>query len=113
MIFISNSGETDEMKATVGAVIKNGCKVIGVGSKPESWLAVHSDVFLYAGSEVEGGPLNRAPRNSILAETVVLQALSILLQSNAHITPQQYVMWHPGGSLGKLRTEEKEGCSEC
>lgn len=113
VIFISNSGETDEMKATVSAVIKNGCKVIGVGSKPESWLAVHSDVFLYAGSEVEGGPLNRAPRNSILAETVVLQALSILLQSNAHITPQQYVMWHPGGSLGKLRAEEKEGRSEC
>lgn len=106
VIFISNSGETAEMKVTVLAVKNNGCRVIGVSGGRTSWLAEQSDVFLYAGAEQEGGPLNRAPRNSILAETIVLQALSILLQTDAAVTPQQYVKWHPGGSLGKLREGE-------
>lgn len=106
VIFISNSGETAEMKATVLAVKNNGCRVIGVSGGEQSWLARQSDVFLYAGAKQEGGPLNRAPRNSILAETIVLQALSVLLQSQAAVTPQQYVKWHPGGSLGKLREGE-------
>lgn len=106
VIAISNSGETQELKATVLAVKNNGCRVIGVSGGEQSWLARQSDVFLYAGAKQEGGPLNRAPRNSILAETIVLQALSVLLQSQAAVTPQQYVKWHPGGSLGKLREGE-------
>lgn len=49
VIAISNSGETAELKATVVAVKKNGCKVIGVSGNGESWLAKESDAFLYAG----------------------------------------------------------------
>ena len=107
VIFISNSGETAEMKATVTAVKNNGCRLIGVSGNALSWLAKESDVHLLAHVDEEGGPLNRAPRNSILAETLVLQALSVLLQADANIDPKQYVKWHPGGSLGKLRENEK------
>lgn len=110
VFFISNSGETAEMKATVTAVKNNGCKVIGVSGNRNSWLARQSAVHLFAGVPLEGGPLNRAPRMSILAETFVLQVLSVYLQSHAGITPQQYVKWHPGGALGKLRTEEEAAC---
>lgn len=106
VIFISNSGETAEMRSTVLAVKNNGCKVIGVSGKATSWLAKESEVHLLAAIEEEGGPMNRAPRDSILAEMLVLQALSILLQSEAAVSPQQYVKWHPGGSLGKLREGE-------
>ena len=107
VIFISNSGETTEMKATVSAVKNNGCKVIGVTSNPHSWLAVQSEVHLFAGVPQEGGPLNRAPRMSILAETLVLQVLSVYLQKQRDLTPQEYVKRHPSGSLGKLRENEK------
>ena len=106
VIFISNSGETAEMRATVSAVKANGCRVIGVSGNPGSWLARHSDLHLTAPLEEEGGPLNRAPRMSILSELLVLQALSVLLQSDAEVTPQQYVRWHPGGTLGQLRAGE-------
>ena len=107
VIFISNSGETAEMKATVSAVKNNGCAVIGVSGNASSWLAQQSEVHLLAHADAEGGPLDRAPRASILAETLVLQALSVLLQSEAKVTPQQYVKWHPGGSLGHLRENER------
>ena len=107
MICISNSGQTDELQATVNAIHNNGCKVIGVTGNLDSWLARHSEAVLFAGVGAEGGPLNRAPRNSILAEIYVLQALSVMLQADRAMTPEQYVLRHPGGALGQLRDNEK------
>ena len=107
VIAISNSGETSELKSTVLAVKNNGCKIIGVSGKGESWLAKESDAFLFAGVGAEGGPLNRAPRNSILAEILTLQALSVALQVEQEWDPIKYVRCHPGGKLGELREGEK------
>lgn len=107
VICISNSGETAEMKTTVTAIKNNGCEVIGVSGNPDSWLAKQSAAHLFAGVCCEGGPLNRAPRASILAENFVLQRLSVLLQANRGLDPKQYVMWHPGGTLGRFRDNEK------
>ena len=107
VIAISNSGETTELKATVLAIHNNGCKVIGVTGNTQSWLGKEADAVLYAGVKKEGGPLNRAPRNSILAEILVLQALSVYLQENRNLTPKEYVLRHPGGALGQLRSNEQ------
>ncbi len=106
VIAISNSGETTELKSTVLAIKNNGCKIIGVSGKKDSWLARQSDAFLFAGVEEEGGPLNRAPRNSILAEILTLQALSVSLQAQRNWSPTEYVRCHPGGKLGELRENE-------
>jgi len=107
VIAISNSGETSELKATVTALKNNGAKIIAVTGNPNSWLAKAGDAFLFAGVEKEGDPLNRAPRASVTAEILVLQGLSIILQEIKGLTPQQYVKWHPGGALGRLRENEK------
>ena len=107
VIAISNSGETVELKATVLAVKNNGCRVIGITGNAESWLAKESDALLLAHVDEEGGPLNRAPRNSVLAEMFVLQALSAILQADVAQTPAQYVRRHPGGALGKIRDNER------
>lgn len=106
VIAISNSGETAEMKAAITAVKNNGCSVIGVSGNEDSWLARESDVFLYAGVREEGGPLNRVPRNSVTAEILTLQALSVVLQAEKGWDSRQYVRCHPGGKLGKLREGE-------
>ena len=106
VIAISNSGETGELKATVLAVKNNGCKVIGVSGNPDSWLARESDAFLFAGVKAEGGPLNRAPRASVLAELLTLQALSVALQVEQDWDPVKYVRCYPGGKLGQLREGE-------
>ena len=107
VICISNSGETAELKATVTAIRRNGCRVIAVTGNPDSWLNQQAEASIFAGVREEGGPLNRAPRASILAECMALQALSVILQVNRGIDPKQYVMWHPGGTLGHLRENEK------
>ena len=107
VICISNSGETAELKATAMAIRNNGCSIISVTGNPDSWLGKYAEVCLCAAVDQEGGPLNRAPRASILAEIYVIQCLSVVLQEAVGITPAEYVKRHPGGSLGKLRTNEK------
>lgn len=107
VIAISNSGETSELKATVLAVKNNGCKTIGVSGNADSWLAKNTDAFLFAGVKAEGGPMNRAPRNSVLAEMLTLQALSVALQAEKDWDPVRYVRCHPGGALGQIRENEK------
>ncbi len=101
VIAISNSGETAELKATITTLKSNNAKIISVTGNRESWLAKMGDVFLFAGVDKEGGYLNKAPRSSIIAEAIVLQSLSVLLQNTKGLTLQQYIKWHPGGSLGK------------
>ncbi|MDB0440357.1 KpsF/GutQ family sugar-phosphate isomerase [Clostridioides difficile] len=101
VIAISNSGETQELKATVETLKTNGAKIIGVSGNINSCLKNYSDVFLFAGVKQEGDCLNKAPRASILAETIVLQSLSVALQYAKGIDEKQYLKWHPGGSLGK------------
>lgn len=107
VICISNSGNTAELKATATAVRNYGCKIIAVTGNRDSWLAKFADCHIFAGVRHEGGPLNRAPRNSYLAETFVLQCISVVLQEHVNLTPAQYVKRHPGGSLGQLRENEK------
>ena len=100
VIAISNSGETGELKATVTCLKKNGAKIIALTGNPQSWLAQQGDVTLIAGVKQEGDSMNKPPRASILVEIIELQCLSILLQNEFGLTPQQYVKWHPGGALG-------------
>ena len=88
-------------------MINNGCKIIGVSGNKNSWLAAHSDAFLFAGVRAEGGPLNRAPRNSVLAEMLTLQALSVALQAELGLSVQEYIKRHPSGALGKLKEDEE------
>ena len=108
VIAISNSGETAELKATVETLKNNGAKLIALTGNPDSWLAKKCDVALIAGVEQEGDSMNKPPRASILVEIIMLQSLSILLQNERNLTPEQYVKWHPGGSLGKSIRDMEE-----
>ncbi len=101
VIAISNSGETQELKATIETLKANGAKIIGVSGNEKSWLKEASDVFLFAGVKQEGDDLNKAPRASIIAEIIVLQSLSVALQEAKGLDAKQYLKWHPGGSLGQ------------
>ncbi|NLC42382.1 MAG: SIS domain-containing protein [Erysipelothrix sp.] len=100
VIAISNSGETVELRATVETLINNGAHVIAVTGNKDSWLSQAAALTLVAGVKQEGDTLNKPPRASILAETLILQGLSVILQEHRGLDPLQYVTWHPGGALG-------------
>jgi D-arabinose 5-phosphate isomerase GutQ len=109
VIAISNSGETMELKSTIETLLANGARIISCTSNEESWLAKHSEVCLLAHADMEGDSLNKPPRASIISEILILQCLSVVLQNEKKLSLNDYVKWHPGGSLGKSIKEMQKG----
>ena len=101
LIAISNSGETAELLDCVRAARALDVRLIGVTSRADSPLARESDLVLIGAVDDEGGPLGLAPRTSVLAQTILLQALSVELQSGRGFSRADYARRHPAGALGK------------
>jgi arabinose-5-phosphate isomerase len=101
VIAVSNSGETAEAIAAVGAVKALGAHVIAVTGALRSSLAQLAAVVLDAGVAQEGGGLGLAPRASAAAELFVLAALSAALEHARGFTRAEYHALHPAGALGK------------
>ena len=101
VIAISNSGETAELLAAVGAVRGLGARILAVTGGLDSSLAREADAVLDAGAAREGGGLGFAPRASVAAEVVVLAALSAALETERGFTRAEYHARHPAGALGK------------
>lgn len=104
VIAISNSGATEELLRGVAALRRFGARIVAVTGNPESALARDADVVLAAHVDDEGDALGFAPRASILAETLVLAALSVALQEAKGFTREDYNRRHPSGELGKKST---------
>lgn len=101
VIAISNSGETRELLYTVETLKANGAKLIGISKNASTSLSLLADVCLCMSVVEEGDSLNKPPRASIIKQTLILQALSVLLQTEKNIGPVDYVRWHPGGAIGE------------
>jgi len=101
VIAISNSGETRELMACVHAVRSFGAQVVAVTGSSDSSLARVADVVLEARVSEEGGPLGLAPRASVLAELVLLAALSVQLQAAKGFRREDFHRRHPAGALGE------------
>ena len=99
VIAVSNSGTTAELLMGLDAVERFGGRVIAVTADLQSPLARRARVALEARVEHEGGPLGLAPRASVLAQALVLQALSVELQGK--LSREEYHRRHPAGALGR------------
>ena len=105
LIAVSNSGTTPELLSTVAAAQKIGARVIAVTGRGDSALARAATAVLLARVDEEGGPLNLAPRSSVLAQTLILAALSVELQDSRDFTRADYHARHPSGALGERSRE--------
>ncbi len=105
VIAISNSGTTRETVELAGLLRDRNVRVIAVTGDPSSPLATAADVVLEAGVSQEGGPLDLAPRASVVAQTAVLASLSALLQDRSGFDRRDYAVRHPAGALGERARE--------
>ena len=101
VIAISNSGTTSELLQLARALRDFGAALIAVTGRAGSPLGRAAGLVLEARVDTEGGPLGLAPRASILAEVLVLAALSVELERLRGFTRQDYQSRHPAGELGK------------
>ncbi len=101
VIAVSNSGTTSELLRVATALRDYGAELVAVTGSPDSLLGRLAAHVLEARVEDEGGPLGLAPRASVLAEVLVLAALSVELQQLRGFTRKDYNARHPHGELGR------------
>jgi arabinose-5-phosphate isomerase len=101
VIAISNSGATEELLRAVEALRHFGVRIVAVTGRRDSPLARAADAVLEAAVVEEGDSLGLAPRASVLAQVLVLAALSVQLQEGRGFTRDDYARRHPAGELGK------------
>jgi arabinose-5-phosphate isomerase len=101
VIAISNSGGTAEVVRTAKALRDYGAELIALTGQRDSELGRTAELVLEADVAEEGGPLGLAPRASVLAEILVLAALSVELQRMRGFDRKDYRARHPSGALGQ------------
>ena len=109
LLAISNSGESEEILKIIPLVKRMGITLIGMAGKENSTLAKASDYFLNIAIKKEACPLELAPMSSTTATLAMGDALAAALMKAREFQPEDFAMYHPGGSLGKkLLTKVKD-----
>lgn len=101
VIAISNSGNSEEVLSILPSIKRIGAKIIAMTGNRNSKLAKESEVTLDIGVEKEGCPLNLAPMSSATSTLVMGDALAAILIKERDFKPENFAVYHPGGSLGR------------
>jgi arabinose-5-phosphate isomerase len=108
VLVLSYGGETDEVVRLINLVKQLQIKLIAITGERESTLSRHGDVVLCMGQMLEAGPLGVAPSVSTACMLAVGDALAFTVMKARRFGVEDYVRFHPGGSLGaKLMTVEQ------
>ena len=104
ILFISKSGNTNELKKIFSVIKVQENKTIAMTANKDSYLAKNSDFFLNTFVQKEACPNNLAPTTSSTAQLVMGDALAICLLKLKGFSKNDFARYHPGGILGKKIT---------
>ncbi len=108
VIVLSYGGETDEVTRLINLVKQLQIKLIAITRDSNSTLSKHSDIVLCMGKVSEACPLGVAPSVSTACMLAIGDALAFSVMKARNFSVEDYVRFHPGGSLGsKLMTVEQ------
>jgi arabinose-5-phosphate isomerase len=108
VVVLSYGGETDEVVRLINLVKQLQIRLIAITGDADSTLCKHSDVVLCMGRMSEACPLGIAPSVSTTCMLAVGDALAFTVMKARRFSVEDYVRFHPGGSLGaKLMTVEQ------
>ncbi len=103
-LLLSNSGETSELLEVLPHLKRRGTSLIALVGRKESSLALGSQVVLEASVDKEVCPLNLAPTASTAVAMAIGDALAAIWMERRGISPADFALNHPAGSLGKQLT---------
>ena len=100
-LFISNSGESDEITRLLPFVRRIGCRVVGITGNLRSTMAAHCEIVLHLGNIHEACPLGLAPTATTTAILALGDALAVCLMRRRGFKESDYAAIHPAGALGR------------
>ncbi|MBD2422224.1 KpsF/GutQ family sugar-phosphate isomerase [Cyanobium sp. FACHB-13342] len=103
-LLLSNSGETEELLAILPHLRRRGTARIALVGRLVSSLAQGCDVVLDGAVDREVCPLNLAPTASTAVAMAIGDALAAVWMERAGISPEDFAINHPAGSLGRQLT---------
>lgn len=101
VIAISNSGETQELLNLLPLIKRFGVPIISMTGNLSSTLAKSGECVLDISVEKEACPLGKAPTASTTATLAMGDALAVCLLEKRGFTAEDFLIYHPGGALGK------------
>ena len=104
ILYLSNSGESDEINTLAPIIKRIGVKLVSITSNSKSTLAEISDFTIITNVTKEACPLGLAPTTSSTAHLVLGDAIAVALLSKRKFTKEDFAFSHPGGKLGKRLT---------
>jgi arabinose-5-phosphate isomerase len=107
-LMLSNSGETEEVCRLLPLIADQRLAVIAITASDASTLGAAADVTIQLGRMVEAGLHGLAPTTSTAAMLAVGDALALVISQVRNFTPQQFAVFHPGGSLGRRLASVKD-----
>lgn len=105
VIFISNSGETQEVLQALSAlqnIHNNELSTIAMTGSEDSTLAKNTDIVLSIDVAEEADITKLAPTSSTTATLVMGDALLVAIETAKEFDRESFAMYHPGGSIGKI-----------
>lgn len=109
VVLISYSGETEEVIRLIPSLRHFGIKTIAIVGNRDSTLGRNADLVLDVSVEREACPNNLAPTTSTTVALAMGDALAVALIAQRNFQPQDFAVFHPGGSLGRrLLTRVKD-----
>ncbi len=100
-LFISNSGESEEITRLLPFVRRIGCRVVGITGNRRSTMAAHCEIVLFLGDIAEACPLGLAPTATTTAILALGDALAVCLMRRRGFRERDYARVHPAGALGR------------
>lgn len=100
-LFLSNSGESEEITRLLPFVRRIGCRVVGVTGNPRSTMAAHCEIVLHLGNIAEACPLGLAPTATTTAIMALGDTLAVCLMVRRGFKERDYANVHPAGALGR------------
>jgi len=111
VLFISKSGNTEELKKLMPLIENMGLETIVMTGNLNSYLASRCRFILDVSVIKESCPNNLAPTTSTTMQLVMGDALAISLLKIKNFTQQDFAKLHPGGVLGnRLNLRVNELC---
>ena len=101
VLALSQSGETEEVLRLVPALRRLEAFLVALTERAESSLGRVADLCVALGPIEEACPLGLAPSASTTALMAVGDALALLVSRMRDFRPEEFALYHPGGSLGR------------